>query len=81
MRLSPKGNAVTMEISFWLNAQDNSIRMSAPGFSELFPPVKVSDKPESRHGHPALFARLAKCLAESGAPAPPTKENHDASRS
>jgi len=69
-----------MEISLWFNAEDNSIRISAPKFPKFFPPVMVSSDPKSNHGHPTLFKRLAKCMAQIGVPAP-VIEDEDAPRS
>ncbi len=77
MHLSSKGNTVTMEISFWLHEEDNSIHVSAPGVPG-FTPVKVSADPARRNGHPTLFKRLAGCLAQMGAPAPDPKVLDDA---
>ena len=78
MQLSSKGNAVSMEVSFWLHEEDNSIRMSAPGVPG-FTLGKISADSERRNGHPTLFNRLAKCLADMKATAPKMIEDEDAS--
>jgi hypothetical protein len=67
MRLSEKGNSVTMEIQIWL-AKDGAIHMTGP----LGASFHVAIRPDAVHSTspPYLFQELAKCLKQMGAPAP-----------
>jgi hypothetical protein len=67
MRLSRKGKAVYAEIGFWLEKNGSihlTIKDDPSGHVAIFP------EPERPNGHRTLFARLAKALAEAGAPSP-----------
>ena len=72
MEVSKKGKSVYAEAGFWLEI-DGSIHLSfkgVPGFH-----VAVNADPKKPNGHPTLFKRLAKLLADAGAPAPNMPED------
>ena len=67
MEVSKNGKSVYAKAGFWLE-KDGSIHLAfqgVPGFH-----VAVNADPKKPNGHPTLFKRLAKLLAQSGAPAP-----------
>ena len=72
MRTSKNGKSVHLEIGFWLN-DDGSIHVTANDVSGFH--VAVNADPNKRNGHPTLFKRLAKCLADAGAPSPIIEDN------
>ena len=68
MRKSKLGNSIYFEVGVWYNETTGSIHMTtkdAPGFH-----TTVRQDPKLKRGHPNLFKKLAKCLRDSGAPAP-----------
>lgn len=70
MKISSKGNSVSLEVLFWWDASDKAIHVAtndpdAPTFHIAVRPDK--SKPS---GHPYLFRELTKCLRQAGAPAP-----------
>jgi hypothetical protein len=68
MEVSKRGKSVYVRIGMFLY-KDGSIHLTAPGILGFH--VAVNKEPERPNGHPTLFKRLAKCLREKGAPAPP----------
>lgn len=67
MDVSKKGKSVYAQAGFWLE-KDGSIHLAfkgVPGFH-----VAVNADPKKPNGHPTLFKRMGKLLAEAGAPAP-----------
>jgi hypothetical protein len=71
VRISKNGKSVHLEIGFWLN-DDGSIHMTANDIEGFH--VAVNSDPARKNGHPTLYKRLAKCLADMGAPAPAIEE-------
>jgi hypothetical protein len=73
MNLSSKGNALSLEINFWWDAEDNAIHIGSndkdPGSGSFMVAIRADESKPS--GHPYLFRELAKCLRSKGAPAPP----------
>ena len=70
MKVSSKGNSVSLEILFWWDAKDKAIHMAtndpdAPTFH-----VAIRADKEKPSGQPYLFRELTKCLRQFGAPAP-----------
>lgn len=57
-------------VGVWWNEEDNHIRMRLPGRK----PTTVKAKVDSVRGHPDLFEKLARCLADAGAPHPPFQD-------
>ena len=68
MKKSQDGKSVYLEMGFWLE-KDGSIHLSGKGVSGFH--VAVNEDPAKRNGHPTLYKRLAACLKQMGAPAPP----------
>ena len=69
MRTSKSGKTVYLDIQIWFDEEQNNIHIAGKGITQTT--VKVDRK--SKRGHPNLFKKLAKCLREAGAPAPPEK--------
>jgi len=68
VRKSASGKSIHLDVAVFLY-DDGSIHITAndiPGFH-----VAVNADPKRVNGHPTLFKRLAQCLREAGAPAPP----------
>src|SRR3546814_12374142 len=68
MRSSKPGNSVYLDIGVWYDEQQGHIHMTARNVDGFH--TTVSADPTSKRGHPNLFAKLAKCLRDAGAPAP-----------
>lgn len=65
---SGPGRSIYLEVGVWWDAEQGHIHLTAknvPGFH-----TTVSAKPDSKRGHPNLFAKLAKVLKDNGAPHP-----------
>jgi hypothetical protein len=69
MDISKKGKSVYTRAGFWLE-KDGSIHLTFLGVRGFH--VAVNADPTKRNGHATLYRRLAKLLAEAGAPAPKT---------
>lgn len=72
LEASGPGRSVYMEIGIWWDAEQGHIHLTAknvPGFH-----TTVSADPNSKRGHPNLFAKLAKVLRDNGAPYPAISE-------
>lgn len=65
---SRPGNAVYVEMGVWWDADHGQIRLTAKGVKGFH--TTVSADPDSKRGHPNLFAKLAKVLRDNGAPHP-----------
>jgi hypothetical protein len=72
MDVSKKGNSVYAAAGFWLE-KDGSIHLAFKGVAGFH--VAVNVDPARPNGHPTLYKRLAKLLAEHGAPAPQLDTN------
>ena len=57
-------------VSVWWNEDDNRIHMRLPGRN----PTTVNSNVTSIRGHPHLFKKLARCLADAGVPHPPVQD-------
>jgi hypothetical protein len=68
IEVSKEGRTIYFRIGVWLE-KDDSIHLSASDVDGFH--VAVNKDPEKPNGHPTLFKRLAKCLRDNGAPAPP----------
>ncbi|MDD9991124.1 MAG: hypothetical protein OXP75_04955 [Rhodospirillales bacterium] len=68
MRKSKPGRSIYLEMGVWYDEATGSIHMTAKGVHG-FHTTERRD-PELKRGHPNLFDKLAKCLRDSGAPAP-----------
>lgn len=69
---SGPGRSVYLEVGIWWDAEQRHIHLTAknvPGFH-----TTVSADPDSKRGHPNLFAKLAKVLKDNGAPHPAISE-------
>jgi len=69
---SGPGKSVYMEVGIWWDAEQGHIHLTAknvPGFH-----TTVSADPDSKRGHPNLFAKLAKVLRDNRAPHPSVSE-------
>jgi len=80
IRKSGRGDkTVYAEMGIWYDATTDQIRLSIPR-SDWFV-TTVRRDPKGKRGHPNLFAKLARCLKEAGAPYPPNfEEAADADR-
>lgn len=66
--VSKQGNSVYLQLGVWYDEKQDQIHITAkdvPGFH-----TTVARNPTSKRGHPNLFWKLAKVLAEAGAPGP-----------
>ena len=69
IRRSEKGgNTAYLNIGAWFNSETGHIHLTLPR-SGWFHTTVVSD-PESKRGHPNLYAKLARALHEAGVSAP-----------
>ena len=68
MRISEPGNSVYLGVGIWYDERQGHIHITAKGVPGFH--TTVAPDPRSKRGHPNLFEKLAKCLRDSGAPAP-----------
>ena len=68
MRASEPGNSVYLDIGIWYDEEQGHIHLTAKDVKGFH--TTVGNDPSSKRGHPNLFAKLAKCLKEAGAPHP-----------
>ena len=61
MRVSKGGKSVHLEVGFWLH-KDGSIHLTANDVKGFH--VAINEDPKRKNGHPTLYKRLSKCLAE-----------------
>lgn len=65
---SEPGNSVYVEMGVWWDESQGQIHLTAKNVLGFH--TTVSPNPESKRGHPNLFAKLAKLLKDNGAPYP-----------
>ena len=68
MQTSKPGNSVYLDVGIWYDEDQGHIHITAKNVEGFH--TTVNKNPESKRVHPNLFNKLAKCLKESGAPAP-----------
>ena len=68
MRTSEPGNTVYLDVGVWYDEEQGHIHLTAKGVHGFH--TTVTADPVNKRGHPNLFAKLAKCLRDKGAPAP-----------
>lgn len=73
---SKPGKSAYVRMGMWWDEDQGHIHLTAPGVHGFH--TTVNDKPESKRGHPNLFAKLAKALRDAGAPHPPITDKADA---
>lgn len=69
MRLSEKGESVSMELALWMSG-DGAIHLASNDPEARTFHIDVRHDPSKPSGHPYLYRELAKCLRIMGAPAP-----------
>ena len=60
------GKSVSLELRVWYDDKSHHIKLAGRGLTAS----TVSNDPTSKRYHPNLYRKLAKCLRDSGAPAP-----------
>ena len=65
---SGPGKSVYVKMGIWWDADQGHIHLTAKGVKGFH--TTVSHDPDSKRGHPNLFAKLAKVLKDNGAPHP-----------
>jgi hypothetical protein len=69
IRKSEKGgNTAYLQIGAWLDQATGQIHLTLPHSGWFH--TTVSGDPDSKRGHPNLYAKLARALKEAGVPAP-----------
>lgn len=72
MRTSKPGKSVYLDLGVWYDEEQGHIHLTARNVDGFH--TTVNNDPASVRGHPNLFAKLAKCLREAGAPHPSVEE-------
>ena len=65
---SKPGKSVYVQMGIWYNDETKEIHLTAQGVEGFH--TTVNDKHDSIRGHKNLFGKLAKVLADNGAPHP-----------
>ena len=60
------GKTIKLELSVWYDDKSRHIKLAGNGLTTS----TASNDPESKRYHPNLYRKLAKCLRDSGVPAP-----------
>jgi len=60
------GKSISLELRVWYDEKSRHIKIAGKGLTAS----TVSNDPLSKRYHPNLFRKLAKALADEGAPAP-----------
>jgi hypothetical protein len=62
------GNTAYLNIGAWYDAETGHIHLTLPHSGWFH--TTVTNDPDSKRGHPNLYAKLAKALREAGVPGP-----------
>jgi hypothetical protein len=69
IRKSEKGgNTAYLNVGIWYTEKTGHIHLTLPHSGWFH--TTVAREPSSKRGHPNLYAKLARCLKEAGAPYP-----------
>ena len=72
MRTSKPGKSIYLDMGVWYDEGTGHIHLTAKNVKGFH--ATVTDDPISKRGNPNLFAKLARCLKEAGAPHPAVGE-------
>jgi hypothetical protein len=59
--------SISLALRVWYDPDSKHIKLAGPGLTAS----TVSNDPKSKRHHPNLYRKLARALAEQGAPSPP----------
>lgn len=76
LEASKPGRSVYVKMGMWWDPEQGHIHLTAPGVHGFH--TTVCPNPDSKRGHPNLFAKLARALRDAGAPHPDLEEDAQA---